>query len=123
MVSAMKAVEDKEMNISAAAAKFSVPRKTLGDRLKGHVKHEKKPGVDRVLTVEEEVGLAATVHPEDLASDQDTGIMKDSQPLPKNYLGKGPDYAVTRAFCDAYAIRDTCPQEGACRTNRQTLIS
>ena len=77
MVSAMKAVEDKELTISAPAVKFSVPRKTLGDRLKDHDKHGKKPGVARVLTVEEEAGLAATVHPEDLASDQDTGIMKD----------------------------------------------
>ena len=74
MVSVMKAVEDKKMTISA---KFFVLRKTLDDRLKGHLEHEKKPGVDRVLTVEEEAGLAATVHPEDLASDQDTGIMKD----------------------------------------------
>ena len=65
MVSGMKAVEDKKMTISA---KFFVLRKTLDDRLKGHVEHEKKPGVDRVLTVEEEAGLAATVHPEDLAS-------------------------------------------------------
>ena len=60
MVSGMKAVENKKMTISAAAAKFFVLRKTLDDRLKGHVEHEKKPGVDRVLTVEEEAGLAAT---------------------------------------------------------------
>ena len=39
MVSAMKAVADKKMTINAAATKFSVPRKTLDDRIKGHVQH------------------------------------------------------------------------------------
>ena len=37
MVSAMKAMADKKMTINAAATKFSVPRKTLDDRIKDHV--------------------------------------------------------------------------------------
>ena len=39
MDSAMNVVEKKEMTIYSAAARFSVPHKTLDDRIKGHVKH------------------------------------------------------------------------------------
>ena len=37
--------------------KFSVPRKTLDDCIKGRVQHGSTPGVDTVLTAEEEAGL------------------------------------------------------------------
>ena len=57
MVSAMKAVADKKMTINVAATKFSLPRKTLDDRIKGRVQHGNTPGVDIVLTAEEEAGL------------------------------------------------------------------
>ena len=57
MVSAMKAVADKKETINAAATNFSVPRKTLDDRIKGRVQHGNTPGVDTVLTAEEEAGL------------------------------------------------------------------
>ncbi len=39
MESAMKAVHSGEMNVTAAAKSFNVPRKTLEDRVKGKVKH------------------------------------------------------------------------------------
>ena len=55
----MVAVSTKEMNISAAAKNFSVPRKTLDDRVKGHVVHGRRPGVSTVLTPDEETSLAS----------------------------------------------------------------
>ena len=54
MVAAMKAVENEELPISAAASKFKVPRKTLDDRIKGRVQHGTAPGPSTVLTAEEE---------------------------------------------------------------------
>ena len=57
MVSTMKAVADKKMTVNAAATKFSVPRKTLDDRIKGRVRDGSTPRVDTVLTAEEEAGL------------------------------------------------------------------
>ena len=45
MEAAMVVVSSKEMTISAAAKNFSVPRKTLDDRVKGHVVHGRRPGV------------------------------------------------------------------------------
>ena len=59
MEAAMVAVSSKEMTISAAAKNFSVPRKTLDDRVKGHVVHGRRPGVSTVLTPEEETSLAS----------------------------------------------------------------
>ena len=59
MVSAMNAVEKKEMTIYSAAARFSVPRKTLDDRMKGHVKHGTNPGPCTVLTPEQEEALVS----------------------------------------------------------------
>lgn len=52
MVAAMKAVENEELPISAAASKFKVPRKTLDDRIKGRVQHGTAPGPSTVLTAE-----------------------------------------------------------------------
>ena len=54
MVSAMNAVEKKEMTIYSAAARFSVPRKTSDERIKGHVKHGASPGLATALTLEQE---------------------------------------------------------------------
>ena len=59
MVSAMNAVEKKEMTIYSGAARFSVPRKTLDDRMKGHVKHGTNPGPRTVLTPEQEEALVS----------------------------------------------------------------
>ena len=47
-----------EANDYNAASKMNkVPRKTLNDRVKGNVKHGRKPGVGTVLTAEEENSL------------------------------------------------------------------
>ena len=51
------------MTINAAATKFSVPRKTLDDRIKGRVQHGSTPGVDTILTAEEEAGLESLSSP------------------------------------------------------------
>ena len=57
MVAAMEAATSGEMTVSASSRVFNVPRKTLDDRLKGHVIHGTKPGVTTVLTSEEENSL------------------------------------------------------------------
>ena len=54
MVSAMNAVEKKEVTIYSAAARFIVPRKTLDDRIKGRVKHGTSTGPVTALTLEQE---------------------------------------------------------------------
>ena len=59
MTAAMKAVSDKEMAITQAAAKYSVPHKTLDDRIKKKVEHGSRPGPSTVLTKEEEDGLVS----------------------------------------------------------------
>ena len=59
MVSPMNAVEKKEMTVYSAAARFSVPRKTLDDRMKGHVKHGTNPSPRTVLTPEQEEALVS----------------------------------------------------------------
>ena len=51
MRAAMEAVSGGKMNTNAAAKSFSVPRKTLDDRIKGKVRHGTKPGVTTVLLV------------------------------------------------------------------------
>ena len=43
----------------SAAARFSVPRKMLDDRMKGHVKHGTNPGPRTVLTPEQEEALVS----------------------------------------------------------------
>ena len=45
MVAAMEAESSGGMTITASSRALSVPRKTLDDRMKGHVSHGKKPGV------------------------------------------------------------------------------
>ena len=64
MEDAMKAVAERKMTVTerkmtvtTAARSFKVPRKTLDDRIKGHVTHGKKPGVATVLSPEEESSL------------------------------------------------------------------
>ncbi len=57
MIKAMEVVESKEKSISAAAKMFNVPRKTLDDRVKGHIKHGSKPGVCTALTFIQEKSL------------------------------------------------------------------
>ena len=59
MVSAMSAVENREMTIYSAAAKFKVPRKTLDDRVKGLVRHGTNPGPCTALTREQEDALVS----------------------------------------------------------------
>ena len=59
MTAAMKAVSDKEMTITQAAAKYSAHRKTLDDRIKKKVEHGSRPGQSTVLTKEEEDGLVS----------------------------------------------------------------
>ena len=59
MLSAMEAVFKSEMSVSRAAAAFSVPRKTLDDRIKGRVEHGTKPGRSTVLTEQEEKALCS----------------------------------------------------------------
>lgn len=60
-VAAMQAVEKEELTISAAAAKFKVPRKILDDRLKGRVQHGTAPSPSTVLTAEEEDAFSHTL--------------------------------------------------------------
>ena len=57
MVAAMESVSNKTLTVSQAASAYSVPRKTLDDRIKGRVIHGTKPGSDTVLTAEEEKAL------------------------------------------------------------------
>ena len=59
MVSAMEAVKASQFTIAAAASRFSVPRKTLDDRIKGKVTHGSKPGVSTALTHIEEDALVS----------------------------------------------------------------
>ena len=49
------------MIVTAVATTFSVPRKTLDDRVKGLVVHGKKPGVSTVLTPKEDASLVPYV--------------------------------------------------------------
>ena len=57
MVSAMEAVSSNSMKVAEAARHFSVPRKSLENRVKQRVTHGKKSGPPRVLSDEEECGL------------------------------------------------------------------
>ena len=57
MVSAMEAVSSKSMNVSKAARHYSVPRKSLENRIKNRTTHGINPGPSRVLSTEEEEGL------------------------------------------------------------------
>ena len=59
MKSAMSAVRAGQLSISAASSRFSVPRKTLDDRMKGRVAHGSKPGVSTALSLIEEDALVS----------------------------------------------------------------
>ena len=59
MEAAMRAVQVEGRTVSAAAKQLRVPRKTLDDRVKGHVEHGSCPGPSTALTAEEESALAA----------------------------------------------------------------
>ena len=54
----MEAVE-KGTTASEASRQFSIPRKTLDDRVKGRVEHGSNPGPNTALTAEEEKALVA----------------------------------------------------------------
>ena len=54
MRKALEAVSSKELTVSAAARVYQVPRKTLDDRLKGHVVNGHKPGPKTILSSMEE---------------------------------------------------------------------
>ena len=56
MIMAMNVVKEGGLSVSAAASRFSVPRKrkTLDDRVKGRVRHGSKPGVSTVPSSTEE---------------------------------------------------------------------
>ena len=56
----MDDVKSGRFTITAAATQFSVPRKTLDDRIKGRVTHGSKPGVSTALTSIEEESLDLT---------------------------------------------------------------
>ena len=55
----MDDVKSGHFTITAAATQFSVPRKTLDDRIKGRVTHGSKPGVSTALTSIEEDSLVS----------------------------------------------------------------
>lgn len=59
MIAAMSAVHNQKVTISDAATKYSVPRKTLDDRIRERVEYGSRPGPSTVLTKEEEDGLAS----------------------------------------------------------------
>ena len=46
-------------SVRKAAADFSVPKSTLGDRISGRTEHGNKSGADQILTTEDEKKLAA----------------------------------------------------------------
>ena len=56
MEQAIKVV-DGGMSITMASSTFSVPRKTLDDRIKGKVVHDTNPGPCTALSYEEEKSL------------------------------------------------------------------
>ena len=56
MLAAMEKVEEG-VPVSAAARMFNVPRRTLDDRMKGHVSHGTLPGPSTVLSKEQEDAL------------------------------------------------------------------
>jgi len=57
MTEAMKAMESKKMNVSEASREYSVPRKSLENRIKKRVVHGTLPGPRRVLNDEEDQAL------------------------------------------------------------------
>ena len=57
MISAMEAVKTGQMSVNVATIRFSVPRNTLDDRVKGQVQHGVNPGKSTVLTSNEEASL------------------------------------------------------------------
>lgn len=59
MRDALKAVVDDRVSVSGAAKKFSVPRRTLDDRVKGRVRHGSCPGPKTALSKEEEGALCS----------------------------------------------------------------
>ena len=62
MLAAMEVVEGKKMNIHQAAKHFSVPRKSLENRVKKRVVHSTNPGPAPVLNNEEEDALVEYVN-------------------------------------------------------------
>ena len=57
MVAAINAVKTNQITIYGAANHFHVLRKTLDDRIKGHVEHGSKPGRNPVLSAVEDDAL------------------------------------------------------------------
>ena len=57
MVAAMKAVTEKKKVCAKAAEKYDVPRKSLENRVKGHVMHGVLSGPATMLTSEEEKAI------------------------------------------------------------------
>ena len=57
MLAAMEVVEGKKMNIHQVAKHFSVPRKSLENRVKKRVVHGTNPGPAPVLNNDEEDAL------------------------------------------------------------------
>ena len=57
MVAAINTIKTNQMTTYCAANLFHVPRKTLDDRIKGHVEHGSKPGRSPVLSAVEEDAL------------------------------------------------------------------
>ena len=47
--------------MNAASKKFGVPRKTIADHVHGKVADNKLPGIDRMLTEEEEAALVTYI--------------------------------------------------------------
>ena len=58
MMAAMESVSSGKVTVTAASREFNVPRKTIDDRVKEKVTHGKKPGVNTVLTTQEEESQA-----------------------------------------------------------------
>lgn len=57
MVSAMEAVKSKKMTVTVAARHYSIPRKSLENRIKKCVIHGKLSGPIRALSDEDEAAL------------------------------------------------------------------
>ena len=54
LINAYEEVKAHKLTITTAAKKYAVPRSTLADHVKGRVTDFKNPGIDRMLTNDEE---------------------------------------------------------------------
>ena len=57
LIEACDEVKKGKISISAAARQFGLPRKTLSDHVHGKIEEGRLPGIDRMLSNDEETAL------------------------------------------------------------------